>query len=243
MKRDEWDVMIQSVLEKQTERLEADPMMLERVKREAASSARKERFSMKLFTPKRIAAIAVVCFASVTCYAAVNLSGTEAKTTKNITSYAQIEKAEEKMGMDMKTVETFSNGFTFVEGGTGEVTGQDENGTPTGATHPMMTLVYEKDGKNIMITGEKGDIYADAGEETVEGYRSQLYKFVPEGYELTAEDKAKEMIISYGADEVTESMVETYTWMDNGVLYTFVADDISLGEEAMTQMAEELRNS
>lgn len=243
MKRDEWDAMIRCALEKQTEQLEPDPEMLARIKRAAASKMRKERVSMKLFTPKRIAAVAVVCFASVTCYAAAQMSSVVASTSNDIKSYAQIERAEEELGMDMKTVEAFSNGFTFVEGGTGEVSGQDENGNATGKTYPMMTLVYEKDGTDIMVTGEKGNIYADAGEEVIEGYRGQLYKFVPEGYEMTEADQERDMILSYGADEVTESMVETYTWQDDGVLYTLTANDSRLGEETMAQMAEELKNS
>ena len=77
MKRDELDAMIQYAMEKRTEYLNTDPMMLERIKREAASRERKERISMKLFTPKRIAVAAIVCFASVTCYAAVHFSGVE----------------------------------------------------------------------------------------------------------------------------------------------------------------------
>ena len=56
MKRDELDAMIQNAMEKRTEHLNANPMMLERIKREAASRKRKERISMKLFTAKRIAA-------------------------------------------------------------------------------------------------------------------------------------------------------------------------------------------
>lgn len=54
MKRDELDAMIQYAMEKRTEYLNTDPMMLERIKREAASRERKERISMKLFTPKEL---------------------------------------------------------------------------------------------------------------------------------------------------------------------------------------------
>lgn len=43
MKRDELDAMIQYAMEKRTEYLNTDPMMLERIKREAASRERKER--------------------------------------------------------------------------------------------------------------------------------------------------------------------------------------------------------
>ena len=42
MKRDELDAMIQNAMEKRTEHLNANPMMLERIKREAASRKRKE---------------------------------------------------------------------------------------------------------------------------------------------------------------------------------------------------------
>lgn len=243
MKRDELDAMIQKAMEKRTEHLKADPMMLERIKREAASRERKERISMKLFTAKRIAAVAVVCFASVTCYAAVHFSGVEAQTTVDITSYAQLEKAEEKVGFDMKTVETFSNGFTFVDGGTGEMYGQDENGNNVGDPYVLMTLSYEKEGKTVVVTAQDGNPYPDAGL----GYSSQLYKFVPEGYELTAEDKEKEangeLIISYGTDEVMETVMEIYSWKDGNLYYSMTADNCDLGEEAMAQMAAQMQNS
>lgn len=247
MKRDELDAMIQHAMEKQTEHLHANPMMLERIKREAASRERKERISMKLFTAKRIAAVAVVCFASVTCYAAVHFSGIEAQTTVDITSYAQLEKAEEKVGFDMKTVESFSNGFTFVNGGTGEIYGQDENGNNIGDPYALMTLSYEKEGKTLVVTAQDGDPYADAGQEVSEGYSSHLYKFVPEGYELTAEDKEKEesgeLIISYGTDEVMESVMEVYSWKDGDLFYSMTADNCDLGEETMAQMAQEMQNA
>lgn len=246
MKRDELDAMIQHAMEKRTEHLNANPMMLERIKREAASRERKERISMRLFTPKRIAAVAVVCFASVTCYAAVHFNGVEAKTTVDITSYAQVEKAEEKAGFDMKTVETFSNGFTFVNGGTGEIYGQDENRNKVGELYALMTLTYEKDGKTLVITAQDGNPYVDAGQEVQDGYSSHLYKFVPEGYELTAEDQEKEasgeLIISYGTDEVMESVMEVYSWQDGGLFYSMTADNCDLGEEVMAQMAQEMQN-
>ena len=247
MKRDELDALIQHAMEKRTEQLHANPMMLERIKREAASRERKERISMKLFTAKRIAAVAVVCFASVTCYAAVHFSGVEAKSTVDITSYAQIEKAEEKAGFDMKTVESFSNGFTFVNGGTGEMYGQDENGNNVGEPYGLMTLSYEKEGKTLVVTAQDGNPYADAGQEVREGYSSHLYKFVSEGYELTAEDQEKEangeLIISYGTDEVMESVMEVYSWQDDGLFYSMTADNCALGEDAMAQMAQEIMKS
>lgn len=247
MKRDELDAMIQNAMEKRTEHLNADPMMLERIKREAASRERKERISMKLFTAKRIAAVVVVCFASVTCYAAVHFSGVEAQTSVDITSYAQVEKAEEKVGFDMKTVEVFSNGFTFVNGGTGEMYGQDENGNNVGEPYALMTLSYEKEGKTVVVTAQDGNPYVDAGQDVREGYSSQLYKFVPEGYELTAEDQEKEangeLIISYGTDEVMESVMEVYSWKDGNLFYSMTAENCNLGEDTMAQMAEEIRNA
>lgn len=202
---------------------------------------------MKLLTPKRIAVAAIVCFASVTCYAAVHFSGVESRTTIDVTSYAQLEKAEEKVGFDMKTVEAFTNGFTFVNGGTGEMYGQDENGNNIGDPYALMTLSYEKEGKTVVVTAQDGNPFTDAGEELQEGYSSHLYKFVPEGYELTAEDKEREMsgelIISYGTDEVLESVMEIYSWKDGDLFYSMTADNCNLGEDAMAQMAQEIQNA
>lgn len=247
MRKDELDAKIKEVLEQRTEGIETSPMMLERIKGAAASKERKERISMRLFTAKKIAVIAVLCFASVTCYAAAQLGGVEAKASVDIKSYAQIESAEAKVGFDMKTVESFSNGFVFRNGGTGEVKGQDENGNPIGKTYQMMSVMYEKGDKTLMVIAENGNPSADAGEEVREGYSTQLYKFVPEDYELTAEDQEREangeIIISYGTDEVVENIMEVYSWKDGDLFYSMTAEDCNLGEVTMAQMAQELKNS
>lgn len=230
MRKDELDAKIKKVLEQRTEGIETSPMMLERIKGAVASKERKERISMRLFTAKKIAVIAVLCFASVTCYAAAQLGGVEAK-----------------VGFDMKTVESFSNGFVFRNGGTGEVKGQDENGNPIGKTYQMMSMMYEKGDKTLMVIAENGNPSADAGEEVREGYSTQLYKFVPEDYELTAEDQEREangeIIISYGTDEVVENIMEVYSWKDGDLFYSMTAEDCNLGEVTMAQMAQELKNS
>ena len=64
---------------------------------------------------------------------------------------------------------------------------------------------------------------------------------------MTAEDKEREMsgelIISYGTDEVMESVMEVYSWKDGDLFYSMTADNCNLGEEVMAQMAEEMRNA
>lgn len=246
MKKDELDRVIAHALEERVSDLEASSGMLEQIRREA-NQRRKESVSMKLFTPKRIAAVAILCFASVTCYAAVNLAGTVGHSNNHIQTYAKLEQGEETVGFDMKTIESFSNGFVFKNGGTGETYGVDEAGNPIGEAYQSLSVSYEKDGKWLVVTAQNGDPNVDAGQSAWEGYSSQLYKFVPPDYQLTEEDLEREasgeLVISYGSAEVEESQMENYFWQDGGLYYSMTAQDCQLGEEGMTQMVQELMAS
>ena len=52
-----------------------------------------------------------------------------------------------------------------------------------------------------------------------------------------------ELIISYGTDEVLESVMEIYSWKDGDLFYSMTADNCNLGEDAMAQMAQEMQNA
>lgn len=246
MKNNEFDRLMKQALEEKARGVEASPFLLQRIKRDVRQKQEKERFSMKGFHMKKLAVAAVICLASVTCYAAANLGGVEAHSSNDIKSFAKMEKAEKKVGFDAKYVESFSNGFTFCRGGTGETQGLDTEGNPFGKKYPTLDIGYRnEDGNWVVLLVEENSLYADTKMELTEGYSSQLYKFVPPDYKLTEEDKAREakgeLVLSYGSEEVKEEIMEGYSWQDEGLCYTLTAADCNLGEAAMVQMAAEIK--
>ena len=246
MRNDEFDRLMKQALEERAQDVAASPFLLEKIKNEAEQRSGKERFSMKGFHMKKIAVAAVICLASVTCYAAVNFGGAVAHSNNNVETFADMKKAEKEAGFDAKYVERFGNGFAFSRGGAGENQGMDEEGNPMGEIYGMLTVSYEnKDGENVTLIVEDGNPYVDAGQEAEEGYSAQQYKFVPPDYQLTEEDKAKEasgeLLISYGSLEVEEKTMENYSWQEDGLYYSLIAANCDLGEDALAQMAEEIK--
>lgn len=203
---------------------------------------------MKGFGKKIAAAAAAACLITGTCYAAVTLHGVESHTRMEYTSFAQMEKAEEKAGFDGKFVERFENGFTFYLGGTGYTQGMDENGSGVGKEYSALTLTYKNEEDQLLsLTITNGDPSVDAGETFAEGYSVLNCKFVPPDYELTKEDLAKqesgELNIAYGTATVEEETVESYGWVDDGLYYVLSASDCDLGREEMENMAQEIMDA
>ncbi len=243
MKNENFDMLLRRALAEQAEKIEPSADLLERVKREANAKKREERGFMKM--RKFVAAAAVVCLMGVTCYGAGLFGGVSVGTSNDITDFAKLEKAEDKLGFDAKYVESFANGFVFENGGTGKTQGQDEDGNPMGEKYGTMTVSYKNaKGDSVLLSIDGGNPYADAGVETTEGYSADLFKFVPSDYEKTAEDIQKEaageLYISYGSEKVELVEMESYFWEDGGLYYCLTASDCGLGEAELAAMAAEI---
>ena len=75
-------------------------------------------------------------------------------------------------------------------------------------------------------------------------YRPDHYKFVPEDYELTAEDEAllqqPGYFLSYGSDTVIEQDNHTLSWIKDGVDYSILDSGAKESPDTLFAMAEEL---
>lgn len=248
MRNEEFEQILKQALENRAKEITASPYLLEKVKLEAEARGRKERKFMGI--SKKIAVAAAICVMSVTAYAAVsNLAGTTGHTTTDIKTFAQLEKAEDKLGFDISLPDTLSNGMTFSDGGTGEEYGWDENGNRLDKTYKMLAATYKgKDGKHVSLHITEGDPRVDAGEQAPEGYSTMTNKFLPadyEGeYELTEEEialqEAGKLNIAYGSSEVEIKESESYYWEKDGLYYCLIGFDLNLGEEAFAEMAADI---
>ena len=240
----DFDKLMKQALEEKVRNVEPSCDLLANIRREV-DEKRKETGFMKFYMKKIVAVAAVVCAFSATCYAAGQLGSVTSSSTCDIKTFAAMEKAEKKLGFDAKFVETFENGMTFQNGGTGETQGQDEDGNPMGEKYKTMTISYaNEDGDSVCLLIDGGSPYADAGVETTEGYSKNTFLFLPNETALTEEYKAMqdagEIYISYGTDEEQWKEIEDYSWEDDGVYYSLTASDCSLGEAALAEMAAEI---
>lgn len=240
----DFDTLMRQALEEKVRDVEPSDDLLKKIRTEA-DERRKETGFMKFNMKKMVAAVAAICALSVTCYAAGQLGGVVSSGTPDIKTFAELEKAEKKLGFDAKFVETFENGMTFQYGGTGETQGQDEDGNPVGEKYQTMTVSYaDEKGNKVSLLIDGGSPYADAGVETTEGYSSDTFLFLPNEDALTEEYKAMqdagEIFISYGTRDVQWNEMENYSWEDDGVYYALVASDCGFGEAAMAAMAAEI---
>ena len=240
----EFDMLMRQALAEKVRDVEPSDDLLKKIRTEV-EERRKENVFMKFNVRKMVTAAAAICALSVTCYAAGHLGGVVSSGTPDIKTFAELEKAEKKLGFDAKFVETFENGMTFQYGGTGETQGQDEDGNPVGEKYQTMTVSYaDEKGNKVSLLIDGGSPYADAGVETTEGYSSDTFLFLPNEDALTEEyqtmAEAGEIFISFGTAAEEWKVMENYSWEDDGVYYALVASDCGFGEEAMEQMAAEI---
>ena len=246
MENEKFDQILKRALENKVRDMAASPYLLENVKIEAEARSRKERKFMGI--SKKIVVAAAVCVMSVTAYAAVsNLAVISGYTTADIKTFAQLEKAEDKLGFDINLVETFSNGMTFSDGGTGEDHGIDEYGREMDKAYKTLAATYkDENGNHVTLRVTEGSPEADAGEDVAEGYSTMKNMFLPPDYEYepTEEEKALQeagkLNIAYGSSEVEIKTSESYYWNEDGMYYCLIGFDLDLGEEAFKQMAAEI---
>lgn len=175
-----------------------------------------------------------------------------ANPQKEITNYADANKKAKDLGCKVLLPQSFTNGYTFASANERGYEGLDENdnvvvsGTDFTANYVkenqpdiylFVNQVHEDEEERYAVdTKVVGD---------VELYFNQaFYKFVPEDYELTEEDKVNmekpNYEISRGADEVEEKNYVGVSFEKNGKYYNMFAWDSEMSAEGWYEMAEEL---
>lgn len=225
-----FDLFLIRALESRAMDVHPDPHLLIRIK--AEYNQRKEHPKMKSGMKKIIAIAAVLCLLTASCYAAVQYAVIESRSGRNITGFAELADAEKEVGFDAKYVESFANGFRFDCGGTG--TNIDAEGAET----RFLTISYRNRQKQDLM------LHIDTIGSGTNGYFTQVCKFVPQDYQPTAEDLAREksgeLMLSYGTDEIEIQTYESYSWQDGGLFYSLGGFDLNMGEAQLKAMADEI---
>lgn len=209
----------------------------------------------KRFTIKSAAIIAaVVCLTTVTVFAAANVSGyiSFSSSKPAYTSFPTEETLQKDFGFVAKTVNTFSNGYIFKDAKLVNICAIDKNGKSSSVEKEISYCYTSGQGNQISLFAHKPfpDETMDpkAVKTDYKGvsllYFSQKYKFVPENYKMTEEDKRAqkngEIEYSYGSDTVENSVIQNVIWENDGINYNLMAKNSKLTQTELTAMAKEI---
>lgn len=196
----------------------------------------------------------VVVLTTAACFAAVKIvSYTSQSTNNTFTAFPSEKEVKKEAGFLPKYAKDLTGGYVFYRGGVGTETGEAEDGSEA-FTAKTATFSYKKGDSTVSLlvadavspdSGEGGEALKITPE--IEGkYYSSMYKFVPEDYVMTDEDKADEAsgkyIFSYGSDEVEINHIQQMTWEENGMSYTLINSDGALDKTTLTDMAAQIIN-
>ena len=171
-------------------------------------------------------------------------------------AYEDIEKAEKDLGFEVQAVKTFNNGYTFKDLDIIEKEGMDDDGN-------VMERYKSADIQYIKENAPKVSLYIEKSKHHMENrtanetkqykevelsYYLSHYKFVPEDYELTEEDKAnlerEDYEISYGFDagsnKIEEKGIHSVCWEIGDVSYNLMVFDTDMTTAELFDMVEEI---
>lgn len=235
-----------------------DEKLNRNLKRKMAAMAAGREGTMKRFNMKKAVIFAAACCLLVGT-AGVASSGKIAYLAsgfyhRGYESFDQLTEAQENAGFHIKAVESFQNGYTFSSMYVHDTKGQDEDGN-TLEQYKEITIDYKKAGGDDLSVYAMPAVFShDDGKRDADlttdmngiqvRYYVDTYKWVPEDYELTAQDeenmKRDDYNISVGADRVSENKVTYAIWYQDGVRYSIMNVHGATSSEELFRMAEEI---
>ena len=189
-----------------------------------------------------VAAAAICILGTMTAVAvgrpAFILSGSS--RNEIVRDYGQAVQMQEGYDGRVKSVEGFSNGYTFKEAVPKHEETQDEgkNRLDQGVS---MAFTYEKEGMEDKSSADQVMTLEDG---TVLSYSSTVNKFVPPDYEITEEEKKLQeegkLNVAYGSDEVEVMTSASVTWEQEDISYCLFTFEESMSAEELLSMAKEV---
>ena len=209
---------------------------------------------------KKLAITFAACMTlfSATAFAAGKVAGIVSwnRIDTRTTDFEDLSKLEEKAGMDIAAVETFSNGYTFHNMEMEEERTQDADGNDLGQFKGI-SITYVKDGcPEIYLDMNQADMYKEPRDEArdmsvkeFDGitmyYNCDEYLNLPEGEEPTKEEMQrtetdKHFFISDGSDERYTDFVSVVDFEMDGIVYVVMGFDVDMTADELFDMAEEI---
>lgn len=199
-------------------------------------------------------AAALIALLTTTVYAADGLNIRTLISGMNSRTYQTAEEAERHAGFEIDTLERFSNGYTLSSAQVVETKGLDPEDkvrltyneidiTLNNAGGDRLSLFARQSNSNVPSTDLPPQQTMVIGEITV-SYRVDHYKFVPDDYAQTEEDKLWVQqpgnFMSYGSEAVEEKEVAFLYWEKEGICYTLLDNGADEPAASLFTMASEL---
>ena len=256
---------VAGVLGSISERIEASEELKGRIDNQIRTLVKEER-GMNHFNIKKVAVgVAAACLlVGTVCVAGTGVKsytgGTSVKA--DYQSFADMAKAEEKVGYQVDAVERFGNGFVL-DGGIHISNDAIENQAGQKEEKQKgIFLEYRRGADDIffhvrkLYSSEAETLLSDHStwdkvvqEDGIDFYYSQsIHKVVPDDYEITEADKADiesgKLQIAYGGGQDVEVRQSYFTgWIKDGKVYVLNGFDLSIGADEMLDMAKEIAGS
>ena len=254
---------IRETLDKNAEHIMASETLKNRVDRVIKNQELRRESPLKnIFTIKRVAVtVAALCFMMPVAAFAIGHIDSYCSTSGSLPNYSEMPTAKEltkDIGFVPKATDAFTNGFSFENARIDNTQGKDDNGNVIEEFKGIDYNYVASDDSKIILSANNSQYPSleddankpNAQTEVYKGidltYSEQKYKFVPEDYQMTAQDKKDEarraVTFSYGSDQVETYMYKFLSWSDEGINYLLMGRNIDLSKEDFVEMAKEIIN-
>lgn len=178
-------------------------------------------------------------------------------TWKSYKAYHMLDQAMEDAGFKISVKEGFDNQYFFTEVFVNETSAMDSENQEA-ISYKEIIVIYSNDsGDNLMLNAHPDleDIPSTpspvVSSKTIANvtvnYYLDHYRYVPDDYELSEEDRIWGQqpgnYIGYGSESIEETSVAFLSWSAGGIYYSIMDSDSSESPEFLFSMAEELINN
>ena len=251
------DELIDEMLHKTHMDAFPDNVLKKRTKNMIMAKNEERKMQMRKLGIKKSIILATACcllFGTVVIAAVPKKATVQHITAGEFTSYSDIAIAEKKAGIDIKSPESFSNGYEFKWASIIYSEDLDENKESIRKYEGISIEYAKNEAEQIALDAQPAQffdmIHLERAQKktSIDGievrYYSHSYKCVPLDYELTEEDirrqKEEGLQITYGTTEIYERQTCNCTWIQDGIGYEMLCISSVIPADTMFEMAEEI---
>ena len=252
-----FDSLIRDSLSERANQVNASDLLKVKIHNEIFYENNKETHMKRVFSIKKAACIAAVicCLATVTVFASGTLDHYVSKSGGSYV-YTEIPTAEElqkDIGFAPKLIDSFSNGYSFKKADISETAGVSASNEDLFKFKQLEADYASTDGQLVSISASKAGSFVDdhTNVDQTSSYNNidlkydmQVYRYVPEGYQLTDADKEAQangsVVFSYGSDEDETETIQFVDWTNGDIDYNLMTKNTSLTASDLFTMAQEL---
>lgn len=223
--------------------------------KEINQDQKENRLQIKKTYRVLLIAVAISLLALTACATNVlNIRSLITGTWKSYKAFRMLDQAMEDAGFQISVKEKFDNHYFFSEVFVNETSAMDAENQKAISYNEIIVIYCNDSGCNLMInahldlediphTPSPAVLSKTIGNVTANYYLDH-YRYVPDDYELSDEDRLWEQqpgnYIAYGSEALEETTIAFLSWSMDGIYYTIMDSDAAETPESLFSMAETL---